>query len=292
MLAHERGDWLFAFWSSLTLELLARGTLAYVSPVLLADPEDWNNIYYALGRTPTASKFSPKSIQTNKVLNRMRQILPEFGKELEDFCALHTGRRNAEVHSAETPFTAIKESEWLPSFYRACDILLKSVDSTLAEFLGEAESLVAEKLIKAAADEAAKAVAGDIAAHQRVWNAKSEVERIKLVAQADLWANRHIGHVVNCPACKSKALLYGEPIAPPVKSIVEDEITEMQAFLPSRFECIACGLRISSLSQLGACGLGDSFKRTSTYDAASYYVVQEEDDEDEGQYEDDNNEPF
>ncbi len=38
----------------------------------------------------------------------------------------------------------------------------------------------------------------------------------------------------------------------PHKTIKEDEITETQEYLPTQFECIACGLKIFGLSRLNA----------------------------------------
>jgi hypothetical protein len=71
MQRHAHDDWRFAFWSSLVLELIARSALANVSPVLLADHTNWNNLYHALGHTPNASKFSPKSVAITEVLSRL-----------------------------------------------------------------------------------------------------------------------------------------------------------------------------------------------------------------------------
>jgi hypothetical protein len=47
--------------------------------------------------------------------------------------------------------------------------------------------------------------------------------------------------------------------------------------LPSTFECIACGLRISGLSKLSACGLGDAFTAKSIYSAADFFGLYTED---------------
>jgi hypothetical protein len=46
-------------------------------------------------------------------------------------------------------------------------------------------------------------------------------------------------------------------------------------------------MKIAGLSQLSACGLGDTYKRTITYDAADYYKPADN----HPDYEDDNNEP-
>jgi hypothetical protein len=234
------------------------------------------------------TKFLPKSIGMADVLTRLNELIPDFDEELRKFCLVHTGNRNAELHSAEMPFDGSSTSTWLPSFYRSCDVLGQSLGASLTDLFGADEAKAAKKLMAAAKDAAASSVKGSINAHKTVWAAKLERERTKLASQAEVWAARQDGHVVSCPACDSKALVYGDPITAPKKTIQDDLITETQTCLPTKFECVACGLKISGLSQLAASGLGDPFKNTSTYDAADYYRP----DGDAPDYEDDNNEPF
>jgi len=145
----------------------------------------------------------------------------------------------------------------------------------LDDLVGDEEAEIAEKLIAAAMDAAAKAVEGEIKAYKTVWAGKSDDDRKKLAAQATAWARRQVGHRVECPACECNALVMGEPIAAPKKTIDEDEITEVQQYLPSKFECVACGLKIDGLSKLSVAGLGDAYKKTSTYDAAEYYAPED-----------------
>src|SRR5688572_2067330 len=78
MTDHSKDDWRFALWSSLTLELLLRAALASVSPVLLAEDRNWHQTYFALGNTPRARKFVPRSISISEVANRLEQILDDF----------------------------------------------------------------------------------------------------------------------------------------------------------------------------------------------------------------------
>src|SRR5262249_6609486 len=162
---------------------------------------------------------------------------------------------------------------------------LRSMGCELEDFVGEDEEAVAVKLISAAKDETAKSVKGDVNAHQKVWGSKSEDERKKLSLSASAWATKQMGHRVKCPACTSDALVKGEPVATPHKTIKDDEITETQEYLPTQFECIACGLKISGLSRLNAIDLGTRYKKTQIYDAGEYYAPA---DEWEG-FEDDNN---
>lgn len=285
----DSDEWEYALWSSLALEFLARAALANVSPALLAetDNKNWTSLYHALGFSPNEERYSPKSISISDVFQRLTAILPEFTKELESFGKLHTGRRNSELHSGELAFDGIRSSVWQPRFYQTCAVLLASMGMTLRDFLGEDEANVAAQLIAAAADDSAKAVKGEVEAHKKVWSAKDEVIRNQLSTQAAIWATRQVGHRVKCPACMSQSLVVGEPVAAPARKLIDDEITETQAHLPNRFECIACGLKLTGLSRLAAVGLGDRYKKTNVYDAAEYYAP----DDDLAGYEDDNNEP-
>jgi hypothetical protein len=286
MLRYSHDDWQFAFWSSLALELIARASLAKISPALLADSNEWTQLYFALGHTPTTQKFVPKSIGIGEVLTRLQAINPKFEKELRDFCSIHTGMRNAELHSAELPFDDLKATTWLWKFYRSCEVLLASLNLELSNLFGPDEAAFAKQQIAAATDEAAKAVLGTIKSFKEVWQAKPERERKKLAEKAQALASPQTGHVVSCPACSCDALLYGNPIAAPKKSLKEDLVVETQTKAPSHFHCFACGLKINGLSQLSAAGLGNPFKTTTTFNAAEYFYPP-----DDGGYEDDNNQP-
>ncbi len=288
MLACPRDEWEFALWSSLALEFLLRADLADYSPALLADAKDPNNLISALGFETTAKKFIPKSITTTEVVERLASLFPDkFTPELVGFSQRHTTQRNSELHSGHAAFDGVKHSTWLPLFYKTCKVLLEDLESDLTVVFGKDEAGTAEKLIAALADDAAKAVKGAITAHEKVWNAKDTAERDKLASQATIWATRLAGHRVKCPACGSNALVVGEAIAPPQKSIKGDLITEKQEHLPSKFECVACGMKIAGLSQLNAAGLGDVYVRTQAYDASEYYAPADE--PDYGDYEPDNN---
>ena len=288
MLSFAHDDWKFTLWSTLSLELLARAALANVSPTLLADSkENWHNIVFSLGYQPTAKKFSPRSIDISEVFRRLQELLQGFTLELSGFCVEHLSNRNEELHSGATPFVGVSEFSWLPRYYQACVVLLNSLDSSLEGFFGSIEAAVAEVMIEAAKDESAKSVKQAIDARRLVWEENSIEEKDLLANQSSNLATRQAGHRVDCPACKCVAMLSGSPAGSPLKAITEDEITETQEYLPTRFECIACGLKIAGLSRLSAAGLGDRFNAKFTYDAGEYYVLQDH----YGDYEPDFNEP-
>ena len=61
------------------------------------------------------------------------------------------------------------------------------------------------------------------------------------------------------------------------KRVVGDEVVQTQSQLPSSFECIACGLRITGFSKLSACGLGNAFTETSRYPVAEFFNLYTQD---------------
>lgn len=285
----DKDEWDYALWTSLSLELLARAALANVHPALLAEPDKpGSNIISALGFEPVEKRFAPKSITISDVFKRLTIVLPDFLTDHENFGIQHTGQRNAELHSGELAFEGVKGATWQPRFYATCKVLLTSMGCTLESFVGIEEAKVAEELISAAADESAKAVKGDVDAHDKVWKGKDKDERVTLQKQAEIWARRQSGHRVRCPACDSAALVSGRPVAAATRKLVEDMIVEKQEHLPTHFECIACGLKITTLAKMAVVGLADRYTKTQEYDAADYYASPE--DEWWG-YEDDNNEP-
>jgi hypothetical protein len=243
------------------------------------------NFYFAIGHPSTAPKFIPRSIDVTLVLARLREVFPDFTPEQQGFAAQHLNRRNEELHTGSTPFDGVK-TNWLGPFYQTCTILLKSVGEPLSLLVGPKEAKIAETLIAASIDESAKAVMKAIAAHKTVWESMGPSEQEKAAPQASTWATRQSGHRVVCPACGNDALLVGTPISEPQRMIEDDLIVETQQHLPAKFECVACHLKIAGLSQLGACGLGNPYKTTSTYDWAEYFESYDQ----YAGFEDDNNE--
>lgn len=266
-------DWQFGLLSTFVLEFLARAVLASVNPVLLAELSDWNNIYYAIGGAPKAQKFIPRSLDIASVIKRLGELLPEFTPEEAGFSAQHINRRNEELHTGGTPFDGANPT-WLGPFYHTCKILLGSLGKKLSAILEEGELKTAEAIITAYRDESSKAVMKTVAAHKTVWEGLSDEDKKKASLQATGWATRQKGHRVKCPSCENDALLTGNAISQPEQKIEEDLIVETQKFLPAKFECVACQLKISGLSQLSACQLGAPYKSTTTYNAADFYADQ------------------
>jgi hypothetical protein len=268
-------DWPFGLWASLSLDMVARASLSQISPTLLANRKDWRNIHHALGHPVTAIGFVPNSVATSEVLSILRELVPGFTRELFEACITHCVRRNAELHSGEEAFAGLGTSSWLPHYYASCKVLLESMGKGLSDLFEN--SVEAENLAASLQDTAAKAVEKDIKTHRDNWESKSAEERAASVAQATSWANRQTGHRTKCPACNSPSLIRGSSHGAVTTDIGDDEVVQKQTMLPSSFECIACSLRISGISKLSACGLGDAFTMTSKLSVAEFFGLYTED---------------
>lgn len=259
--------WQAGLWSSLIIEFLARAALAHISPVLLAHDKDWRNLNYALGNEATSPKFRPRSIPSTDLFQRVYELIPEFTDEDRRFCVRQSDRRNAELHTGDLAFE--KASDWRPRFYHVCKVLVESMDRKLIDLVPNTE--IADKMINTLKDTAAKSVRKDIEAHKVVWHNKTKDKKEQAVVEANKQSRSDKGHRVECPACKSKALVRGEPFGPVETRIDDNEIVVRQGMMPSSFECSACGLKVVGLSRLTECGLGDTFSDTVRYTVDEYY---------------------
>jgi hypothetical protein len=290
-LEEERESWLFPFWASLSLELLARTALSHRSPLLLADTKGGDgrhHLYYALNVPPKIQNYIPQSIISTEVFARCEDLIPEFTGEQRKLCKEMLGLRNAELHSGDAPFHDLDPQTWQPRFYECCTVLLKSFGRKLVDFVGPSEAKAAEKMIKSMNDKAAKQVMADIAVSKKWWASKSSKEKTKAGEIAATTARRSLGHVVKCPACGSNALVRGEEVSVLSTQIEGDYVVSRTVMLPVRFDCAACGLTIRGHNRLHAAGMGSTFTRTDRHSPMDYYGFEDGSSGDD--WEPDNNE--
>jgi hypothetical protein len=136
---------LFAFWVSLSLELLCRAALARVHPVLLADPREDGSILYAFGIQPAKRA---KTIVTKAILIRCTLLVDGFTEEMASHCALMADRRNAELHSGAVAFDEFDNALWLPPTYETIEVLLKHMGVIFEDFLGSDHAPAAVEMVR------------------------------------------------------------------------------------------------------------------------------------------------
>jgi hypothetical protein len=269
----SREDPLFGLWCSLGIELLGRAALASVSPTLLAEPApDHRYLLHALNRG--SEKIPRKSISTGQVFGLCRILFDSFSDEDLSAALALINRRNDELHTGTAAFDKYPSKVWLPGFYRACESLAKSMGESLKSLFGKEEAKIAARMISEFQKEAKQRVLSAIAAHRRVFEAKSPKER----ASAGTMAKQHVAklshrrhHTVTCPACGCAATVQGEPFGVERVSDEGGLIVVRRSMSPRSFSCSGCDLKLLGYAELHAAELGGQYTRRTEFSPEEYY---------------------
>jgi hypothetical protein len=288
--AEDRESALFGLWASLGLELLARATISKTSPVLLAEPDkEHRNVLHVLG---IGSTNAPKSVSMTQVLSLCRLLVPGFTDDEVKSATALVNRRNEELHSGGAAFATFPTQTWLTGFYACCRILAEHQGESLESLFGVEEAKAASAMLEKKESNVLSQVKGLIVAHQRVFQAKPELERQQLSGAAEGFANDlcHRGHHrVICPACASVATVQGDTYGGERLEHRDGKIIVRENVVPTKFECLACQLTLTGYHSLVAAGVGDHFTHRAEYDPSDYYeLIDPNDHETMSKYAEDN----
>jgi hypothetical protein len=269
--AEGRDTPLYAFWSSLALELLGRAALATIHPALLADPSDkaGDNVLYAFS---VGNITNPRSIMMKTVFSRCRRIFPCFTEEDEKFCCLMAERRNAELHTGEPVFYDWPTSLWLAKYYRAVHTLLAAQKKGLEDFFAADEADGAQKMIDSLEEKWLSQAKKELAAAKAAFERLSSEEQTKRRRVLHLTAHVRVKRI-DCPSCGDHASIWGGLVESGDTRIEDDEIVWDEVVLPTDFECLCCGLRLNKHGLLHALGLGGQYTVQERQDPSEYYAV-------------------
>lgn len=269
----DREKIFFGLNCAMGLEVLARAAISKFSPTLLAEPEkDQQHLLHALNLG--SAKIQKKSVGTSQVLVLCRTLIPAFTEEHHKFASAIINRRNEEVHTGSAAFIEYKTHQWIEGFYKCCNVLAEHLDENLETIFDTEEAKAAKLIIAETESKITEKTKSLIAAHTKVFEAKVEEEintlRAEAEKQGEILAHRE-HHKVKCPACGSVATVQGDTYG---KDHVEhngDEIILRQSVLPTKFSCIACGLKLNGYGQLSIAGLGEHFTHRSHYTPEEFY---------------------
>lgn len=267
----------YQLWASLSLELLGKAALAKVHPALVADPTHFQSLFAACGR-----QLSPdmKTITAKTLFERLSHLEKAFDSRHQKFCEQMAIRRNAELHSGESPFSGMSPEAWEREFWGAVETVLSMQDETLESWLGAEDSKAPAKIIEQAAQ------ALDWAVKHRLTRCKDDflkkyqdpklrqakVDGSEKLLWNDLsWdgSSRR-----DCPSCGSSGFVGGalwneEVVAtepgcygtddrgedydePPMETVEKSYTIEV-------FECPVCGLHLYGTKEIAAAGLPEDF---------------------------------
>lgn len=262
----------YQLWASLALELLGKAALANVHPALVADPTHYQSLFAACDR-----QLSPdiKTITAKTLFERLSHLEKSFDSRHQKFCEQMALRRNAELHSGESPFSGMSPEAWEQEFWGAVEIILVMQDETLESWLGSEDAKAPAKIIQQAQQALVWAVDNRLSHFKEDFEKehKGAKQREKIAEESkSLTWNDHTWDGrdrCKCPACSCSGFLGGslwnEEVTPWESSDSEDwppmETLE-KTFSAELFVCPTCKLRLYGTKEISAADLPSEFYET------------------------------
>lgn len=267
----------YQLWASLALELLGKAALAKVHPALVADPTHYNSLFAACGR-----QLSPdiKTITAKTLFERLSHIDKDFDSRHQKFCEQMALRRNAELHSGESPFSGMSAEAWEREFWGAIEVVLRMQKESLESWLGAEDSKAPTKIIKQAEEALQWAVKHRVTRskedfekkHQDPKRRQETIEESKRLTWNDFtwdgWDR------CPCPACGSSGFLGGtlwneeviesdsgfHEYGPDGEEYFEPptEVVE-RTFTVEAFACLVCHFHLYGTKEISAAELPEEF---------------------------------
>lgn len=256
----------YQLWASLALELLGKAALAKIHPSLIVDPTHFQSLFAASGLNLSTDI---KTIAAHTLFERLRHIAPKFEEPVKSFCNGIAQRRNAELHSGETPFKTMKLEAWEARYWHAAQVILSMMESTLENWLGAANAKAPTQLLEHAAQARAAAVGIRVQQAKEQFAALSKKVREEALAGAESknhYDYRNLFRLVadeeweaQCPACGGKAYLAGMLTSEEIvdSTYDADGAWEYVAryFTAEEFHCPVCDLQMEGSDEIEAAGL-------------------------------------
>lgn len=263
---------MFAFWAVLALEFLARAALSHVHPVLLADPQQKENIYYALGhRVGTA----PQSITAKTVWSRCQDLIPRFTDREFQFCKSLMVVRNAELHSGEAAFEALTVGTWMAPYFRVCSVLLESLGKEMADLFPPEHLGAITKMLDVDEESRRSEVLETLGRAEAAFNELDESERTERLEASAHEAQRLMRADLFevCPACGGYGWMNTEHVATSEPELVGDLVQWTETYLPTGFTCLSCRLVLGDYEALEIAGIGGQRSEAETAEPTDYFAM-------------------
>jgi hypothetical protein len=256
----------YQLWASLALELLGKASLARIHPSLIVDPTHAPSLLAASGLNLSTDI---KTIAAHTLFERLRHIIPKFEEPAKIFCNAIAQRRNAELHSGDTPFKTMKLDAWEAQYWHAAQLILTAMSSSLDAWLGATVATAPKQLLEHAATARKDAVRVRVAQANEDFTSKKKPDRERLLTEAHTRESYHYKDLfkllsdanwsVACPACGGKAYVAGMLTYEDIldTSNEPDGIMESveKSFSAEEFHCPVCDLRLEGADELEAAGV-------------------------------------
>jgi hypothetical protein len=256
----------YQLWASLALELLGKSVLAQIHPSLIADPTHFESLFAASGINISTDL---KTIGAHTLFKRLQHLVPKFDDKMKTFCNAISQRRNAELHSGETPFRAMRTDAWEAQYWHSAQVILGMKQSSLDDWLGASMAKKPKAFLKHVAEARKQAVLVRLQRARDAFATLKKKDRDRLIFEA---ASRQAYHYrdlftvltdgqweAECPACGGKAFIAGIKIEEEVTDTYTDEDGAWESvertLSAEQFHCPVCDLFLDGAEEIEASGL-------------------------------------
>ena len=238
----------YQLWAALALELLGKAALALRHPCLVVNPTHQNSLLAAAG---IRIGVDIRTISARTVYKRLRHLSREFDQDVMNYCIAMHERRNAELHSGESPFSGASVTNWESRYWQAADLVLRMLELTFFEWLRPDDARISSRIVKQIEEATKRAVSQRMATHRKqVSKAPRRIRSREFrVVYDQLWPSE-------CPACENIGEMVGTPIE---EEVVETEFDNLEEewfdlvnviYGGGEFICPHCDLHLRNYEEL------------------------------------------
>jgi hypothetical protein len=213
----------FLIWSSLSLEIMLKSSLASINPILIIDTKDESSALASIGKE---SSKKIRTITAEKCCSIISKINPYFSSLVKTFCLEIIENRNTELHSAGKPYSTKTESDWQPDFWHVMHILLEMSKIEIEDWLTGTEATTWKMKSQKIEEATEKAIEAKIRKHKEKFEKMTKSEKTDLQNMTKENLNKLIIETIKkmtgeniedvitekCPACKSEGCVGIEPL--------------------------------------------------------------------------------
>ena len=274
----------YQLWASIALELLGKAALAYHHPCLVIDTRSSDSIFAAAGISSKADGTNIKmeeirTLSASEVYKRLKSIVPNYNEDAYDLCITTAGGRNAELHSAASPFNHMKP-DWEERYWRTCEIILDYIGRTFTQWFGQSNAAEALKVIEEAKDARKKKqdeVAAKIERARQSFSKLDDVERSRVVEEI---RDRDLQNImkyfsktyemaweVSCPSCRNISFMAGKETVSSIMDsteLIDGELRRVRnfcrVFAPHEFTCPSCNLKLADSDEIRSARMFETYR--------------------------------
>ncbi|KZD01394.1 MULTISPECIES: hypothetical protein [unclassified Thalassospira] len=265
----------FRLYLSFCSEFLVRAALVHKSPVLNASVDEASLRFG--GGIPGAG--NERSVKLETAIARLKLLVPNLNDEEHKALVAVSAFRNTELHSDKDGFLGDQLETIKPSILSAFVKIAEFMDENLEDILGKREADQAREISKQISIKKKRRTVDLIKIEKERFFSQSQEEIDKARGEAEFQfeymistKGQHVW-VDKCPACSSRALIYGHPIGHGEPFLRNEEVVQEVRVQPDGLNCRCCNLKLKGLDEMIAANFKHEYTHIDALDPLEFHGI-------------------